>query len=141
MSQPMVAAPMAQPFVPAGSMTALTNQSVSMPTSRSSTRVRVRGPGLFGSSLARLGERMTQLGKTRIETTQETEMAASFTQPSGGVATFQTSALDTAPGPTNDEFHAPAPAAAPNRAAPTPQIPMASPQAAPSKHSHFWNHQ
>ena len=121
-------------------MTALTSQSVSMPTSRSATRVRVRGPGPLASSLARLGERMTQLGKTRIETTQETEMAGSFTQPSGGVATFQTKRFDAAPRPTDHEFHAAAAGAAPDRT-PSPHNHKASPQSAPSKHSHFWNHQ
>jgi hypothetical protein len=68
---PMMDPPMPPAFAPP--VPALvTGSSVSMPTSRSTARVRVRGPSLLGTGLARLGERLTQLGRTRVETVHET---------------------------------------------------------------------
>ncbi len=91
-SQAMVAVPVqAQATAPAtANAFAMTNQTVSVPTTRSSSRVRVRGPGPIASGLARFGERLTALGRIRIETLQETELAAQAVQPTGGIATIQT---------------------------------------------------
>ncbi len=90
------------PVFPAGvgfangpGLNAITNQTVSVPTTRATNRVRVRGPGMLGSGLARLGERLTQFGRTRIETTQETDLYTPLSQPSGGVATI--SSMGTTP--------------------------------------------
>ena len=72
-AQPVAYAPVAaQPVAPAAGAANLTNQTVSVPTSRSSTRVRVCGPGMINAGLARLGERLVQLGRTSIRTVQET---------------------------------------------------------------------
>src|SRR5208282_2078182 len=57
---------------PAVGSAALTTQSVSVPASSTTSRVRVRGPGPLAAAAARLGERLTTLGRTRIETVQET---------------------------------------------------------------------
>ena len=124
MSAPMGFAPVSpQPNAAAGAM--LTNQSVSVPTSSSSTRVRVRGPGLINSGLARFGERLTQLGRTRIETIQQTDFQSQLTQPTGGLATINTSqAAPVAP-------QAPQVPAAPA----APEVPTSSPQGqAPRRH-------
>ena len=64
--QPVAFAPVsAQPIAPVSGAANLTNQTVSVPTSRSSTRVRVRGPGMINAGLARFGERLVQLGRTQ----------------------------------------------------------------------------
>src|SRR5262249_31973563 len=84
----------------------------------STSRVSVRGPGMLGAGLARLGERLTQLGRTRIQTVQETVLETQASQPIGGMATISTSGLT------------PPPAAAPPQAAPpAPCPPGPSPQA------------
>jgi hypothetical protein len=142
-AQPMAAVPMAaQPMAavamgaqPAASaFGAITNQSISVPTSRSGTRVRVRGPGLLGSSLARFGERLTQFGRTRIETVSETELAAPLTQPSGGIATIQTAASTPLVAPQSATTTVPL-QAQPQSAPPAPPLP--TPQASPqSSHHH-----
>ncbi len=73
------------------STAAVTNQTLSLPSSGSRTRVRVRGPGFLGSSLARLGERLIQLGRARIETVQETTLEAPVSQSPGvGLTTIST---------------------------------------------------
>ena len=69
----------------------VSNSTMSLPTTGSRTRMRVRGPGMLASSLARVGERMTQLGRTRIETVQETTLQPTLNQgPSLGMATIST---------------------------------------------------
>jgi hypothetical protein len=45
-----------------------------MPASRTCTRVRVHAPGPLASCLAGFGERLTLLGRTRIETVEETQL-------------------------------------------------------------------
>jgi hypothetical protein len=86
---------------PPTSLAAVTNQTLSLPTAGSRTRVRVRGPGLLGSSLARFGERLTRLGRARIETVQETTLEAPLTQsPAAGLTTISTtSTTPVAPPP------------------------------------------
>ena len=67
----------------------LTTQSVSVPASSTRSRVRVRGPGPLAAALARFGERLTTLGRTRIETVQETNLQTESTQsPAGQVMTL-----------------------------------------------------
>ncbi len=85
-------APAQAPMLSAGvGQVALSNQMLSMPTLGNSTRVRVRGPGLLASGLARLGERMIQLGRARIETVHSTELQSPFGQSSGpGLTTINT---------------------------------------------------
>ncbi len=72
--------PLGSPFGPYGgqnpSLNALMNQSVSMPMARSTSRIRVKGPGPVGAGLARFGERLTHFGRTKIESVQETELEA-----------------------------------------------------------------
>jgi hypothetical protein len=128
---PVAPQPAYAPVAPAPAA-ALTNQTVSVPTSRSTTRTRVRGPGLINSSLARLGERLTQLGRTRIETVQETELAPSVAQPSGGLTTISTTGLvPQPPPPTAPVSPPPPPPTAPQGPTPSPQC--ATPQ--PQRHS------
>jgi hypothetical protein len=142
---PMVAAPAPAAAVgfaaPAASLPAsVTNQTLSLPASRTATRVRVRGPGLFGSSMAKLGERLVHLGHARIITTQETTLEAPYTQNGTGLTTISTtSAAPLAPQPTSF-----APPVAPpfNPPAEAPPPPQPSPQtSAPRKHSLFFNHE
>jgi hypothetical protein len=82
-------------------LAAVTNSTLSIPSSASRTRVRVRGPGLLGSSLARFGERLTQLGRARIETVQETTLEAPVIQPVVGgvtqISTTSTTPISQAP--------------------------------------------
>jgi len=103
---PTVAAapPVAAVAVAAGppALAAVSNSTLSIPSSGNRTRVRVRGPGLLGSSLARFGERLTQLGRARIVTEQETTLEAPLPQSVGGGVT-QISTTSTTPvsqGPT-----------------------------------------
>ena len=82
-SAPMAAASVAPVAMATGPMLAgasLTTSSVSVPASSTSSRVRVRGPGPIASGLARLGERMTGLGRTKIETVQETRLNTQTSQ-------------------------------------------------------------
>jgi hypothetical protein len=88
---PAPAATLALAAGPTTPLAVTNNQTLSLPTSGSRTRVRVRGPGMLASSLARLGERMTRLGRSRIETVQETTLEAPFNPaPSVGMATIST---------------------------------------------------
>ncbi|WP_165231215.1 hypothetical protein [Aquisphaera insulae] len=74
----------------------MTNHSLSLPSSSNRTRVRVRGPGLVASSLARFGERLTKLGQAKIETIHETTLEAPSIQSSApGTTTISTTS--TAP--------------------------------------------
>jgi hypothetical protein len=99
---PAPAATLAVASGPPAPLAAVSNQTLSLPTSGSRTRVRVRGPGMLGASLARFGERLTQLGRARIETVQETTLEAPVNQaPSVGLATISTtSTTPLAQGPT-----------------------------------------
>ena len=90
----VAAAPATLTTGPPTPLAAVTNQTLSLTTSGARTRVRVRGPGLLASGLSRIGERLTQLGRTRIETLQETTLEAPVTQsPGGGVATLSTTSM------------------------------------------------
>ncbi len=72
-------------------LAAVTNQTLQLAASNTSTRVRVRGPGLVGSSLARFGERLTRFGRARIETVQETSLEAPLSRSApGGLTTIST---------------------------------------------------
>jgi hypothetical protein len=109
------------------------NQLLSMPTNRSMTMVRVRGPGLFRASLALLGARLTQLGEARIETINQTTLQSPYAQAApGGLTTIQTTTPAPPPPP---QAAPPAPPAGPPQAAP----PQPSPQGL-EKHRHRWLH-
>ncbi len=133
--QPVAYAPVAaQPVVPATGTANLTNQTVSVPTSRSTTRVRVRGPGMINAGLARIGERLVQLGRTRIQTVQETELESPLVQPSAGLATISTtSASPVAPVAPVTPVANPVPPQAPPPV--VPQAPTPSPQGVNQKYS------
>ena len=99
--QPTIAVAASPPLAPATAVmavasgtqpvAAVTNSTLSLPSSGTRTRVRVRGPGVVGSSLARLGERLTRFGRARIETVQETTLEAPSPQPVGaGVTSIST---------------------------------------------------
>ena len=62
---------------------------------------------MLGSSLARLGERLTRLGRARIETVQETTLEAPLTQSPGvGMTTISTtSTTPVGQGPTTTVVH------------------------------------
>jgi hypothetical protein len=124
------------PSVPA----TVTNQTLSMPTTRAVTRVRVRGPGLVRSGLARLGEQLTLLGRARVQTIQETTLESPFTQTAGsGLTTISTTlAAPIAPvQQTNYAPTAPAPPAAPPA---SPQAPLPSPQGGREHHHTLFHH-
>jgi hypothetical protein len=97
---PLAAAPALTAGPPA--VASVTNQTLSLPTTASRTRVRVKGPGMVASSLARFGERLTRLGRARIETVQETTLEAPLIQPTGvGLTTISTtSTTPVGQGPT-----------------------------------------
>ena len=128
-SMPMTAMPMVQTPVAAGpnvAGAALTTSSVSVPASHTSSRVRVRGPGPIASALARLGERMTTLGRTRIETIQETRLETQTTQsPPGQYVTLSSTAASPVLAPQAQQASQPVPPAYCPTPAPSPQ---ASPQ-------------
>lgn len=135
----------AAPTLAAGPPTplAVSNQTLSIPTSGAKTRVRVRGPGLLASGLSRLGEKLTQLGRTRIETTQETTLEAPVVQPSGGgLTTISTTSMAPVAQPQTMMLSTPQPQLQQQPClTPPPSLPpsgpmMPSPQAPPSKHWH-----
>jgi hypothetical protein len=108
---PTVAAGPTAAAVAAGppALAAVSNSTLSIPSSGGRTRVRVRGPGLLGSAAARFGERLTQLGRARIETVQETTLEAPLPQSVGGGVT-QISTTSTTPvsqGPTTTNLLVP----------------------------------
>jgi hypothetical protein len=73
-------------------LAAVSSQQLSLPTTSSRNRVRVRGPGLFASSLAKFGERLTRLGRVRIVSEQETTLEAPLSQAgTPGLTTISTS--------------------------------------------------
>ncbi|RUL87171.1 hypothetical protein [Tautonia sociabilis] len=133
----MAAAPAAA--APAAGVAAVTNQTVALSTSASRTRVRVRGPGLIASSLARLGERLTALGRTRIETVQETEFASPLVQNAGGgLATFSTTSAAPIPSPPQ-QYAIPTAAPPPQEYCPPPPA-VPSPQDPPPHRHLFGKH-
>jgi hypothetical protein len=139
----VAAAPATLTTGPPTPMAAVTNQTLSLATTGAKTRVRVRGPGLLASGLSRLGERLIQLGRTRIETTQETTLEAPAAQVSGGglttisttsttpVAQPQTTMLMTAPQP---QLQQPSPPQGPSVPPSGPTMP--TPQTSSAKHWH-----
>lgn len=134
-SQPLIPAQApAVPAAPATTVGTMTNQSISVPSSSTRTRVRVRGPGLIATGVARLGERMAEFGRTRVEVIQETTLDAPVAQvPGNGTTTISTtSAVPVVPPPTN--LAVPIQQTAPPQAAP-PSYPTASPQG-----GHFGRH-
>ena len=140
----VAAAPATLTTGPPTPMAAVTNQTLSLATTGAKTRVRVRGPGLLASGLSRLGERLIQLGRTRIETTQETTLEAPATQASGGglttisttsttpVAQPQTTMLMTAPQPQLQQQPCPPQGPSVPPSGPT----MPTPQTSSAKHWH-----
>jgi hypothetical protein len=116
-----------------GPLAAVNNQTLSLPTSGNRTSVRVRGPGMLASSLARLGERMTRLGRSRIETINETTLEAPLNQgPSLGMATISTtSTTPVSQGPTLS-------ISPPQQPCQTPSCP-APPSSLPSPQKQSWN--
>jgi hypothetical protein len=121
---------------PAANGAAITTQSVSVPASRTSSRVRVRGPGPLASAAARFGERLTTLGRTRIETVQETRLETQTAQSPPGQFMTLSSTSATPTMPQNVSF----PASVPPLPVPHehPQAPTPSPQT-PQKH-HWFDH-
>ena len=96
---------------------AVNNQTLSLASTGTRSRVRVKGPGLLSASLARFGERLTQLGRTRIVSVQETTLEAPAAQaPAAGLTTISTtSAAPVAPPPATVLLQAPpAPPAPPH---------------------------
>jgi hypothetical protein len=140
---PMAAAPTMPVTAPAvaaaPTMAAVTNNTLSLPTSRASTRVRVRGPGFIGSSLARLGERLTQFGRAKVETIHETTLESPYLQHAGGGLTTisSTSAAPLSP-PQTTTLCVPVPQQSPpSQAPPTQAPPMPTPQGSSNGHSLF----
>ena len=125
--------PVAQP-APVGGLTAVNDQTLSLPTSGSSTQSRVRGPGMLSSGLARLGERLTRLSRDRIEyQCRRRGTRHPLVQPTGGgVATISTTSATVTPQPVAPQ--PPQPVAPPQHEAPT-----ATPQGQvpPAKHPHL----
>ncbi|MDG3007787.1 hypothetical protein [Paludisphaera mucosa] len=119
--------PMMAPAAPALAG-AVAGSSVSVPTSSSTTSVEIRGPGMLSAALARVGERMVQMGRTRVRTVHETVLQTPAAAPVGGTATIATSGLVPVPPP--------APPQAPPENAP-PESPVPSPQ---GSHSHEKSH-
>ena len=140
---PMMPAPAyGPPMVPAapqpammGTAPALAGSSVAVPTSSSSSSVEIRGPGLLCAGLARVGERLVQLGRTRVRTVQETVLQTPRSQPLGGMATIATSGLTPGQAPVAPSAPS-APSAPPGREEAPPMAPTPSPQGARSHHEH-----
>lgn len=118
---------------------AVTNQTTALPTGGSRTRIRVRGPGPIRAGLASLGERMTQLGRARIETVQETDLATPAVQGGTGVATFSTSSVAPVGQPQTTTQYVPSgnPSPPPPVVCQPPPV-TPSPQDAPHKHGHLF---
>ncbi|MDR3620689.1 MAG: hypothetical protein P4L85_15160 [Paludisphaera borealis] len=131
---PAYAMPMAAPPQPAaiGTGVGLAGSSVSVPTSGSMTSVEVRGPGMLAAGLARFGERLVQLGRTRVRTVQETVLQTPQSQPLGGTATIAT----TGTTPIQPPFAPAAPPAPPAREEAPPEAPTPSPQGGHSHQEH-----
>ena len=127
-----------------GPMAAVTNQTVALPTAGSRTRIRVHGPGPIRMGLANLGEKMTQLGRARIETVQETDLNTPAVQGGSGVAMLSTASAAPVSAPQISVGYIPqsppptygSPPAAPPSYGSPPVTP--SPQETPSKRGHFF---
>jgi hypothetical protein len=121
-------------------LTAVSNSTLSLPSSGNRTRVRVRGPGFMGSSLARLGERLTQFGRARIETIQETTLEPPPPQSAAGGMTSisTTTSTPVSQGPTTSTVLVPGQQPPPEVGKPPcppsqPSCPLPSPQATTHK--------
>jgi hypothetical protein len=121
-------------------LTAVSNSTLSLPSSGNRTRVRVRGPGFMGSSLARLGERLTQFGRARIETIQETTLEPPPPQSAAGGMTSisTTTSTPVSQGPTTSTVLVPGQQPPPEVGKPPcppsqPSCPLPSPQATAHK--------
>jgi hypothetical protein len=121
----------AQPVGPAVSGASLTTSSFSVPASSTTSRFKVRGPGPVASALSRFGERLTTLGRTRIETVQETRLETQTAQtPPGQYMTLSaTSASPVFSAPSAPTTQGPTQTAP----APTAQAPQPSPQSGTSR--------
>ena len=73
---------------------------------------------MIGPGLARFGERLTQLGRTRVRTIQDTELQTPQIQPLGGTTTIATTGLTPIQAPVAPPAVPPAP----------PEAPIPSPQ-------------
>jgi hypothetical protein len=133
---------------PAVSGAALTTQSVSVPASSTTSRVRVRGPGPLAAAAARLGEKLTTLGRTRIETVQETRLETQGLQsPPGQFMNLTSVSANPVMAPQqNVTFPAavpqappPPPPSPPPPAPPSLQGPQPSPQGDNEKSHWFWH--
>ncbi len=128
---------------PAVSGAAVTTQSVSIPASSTRSRVRVRGPGPLAAFAARIGERLTTLGRTRIETIQETNLETQTSAPPPGqVVTLSSTSASPVMAPQQN-FTIPtsvpvSPPSAPPFTPTPPQGPHPSPQG--QEQHHFLHH-
>jgi hypothetical protein len=140
MAPMMPAMPAAPPPMAYAPLAATSGSTLSMPTTGSMSSVEVRGPGLLSLGLARLGQRLIDLGQTRIRTVQETVLAAPRSQPSGGTTTISTTSLTPMQAPPSAPPAAPpaAPLAAPPAA--PPEAPAPSPQCPQCQQKHSWIH-
>ena len=125
---------------PAVAGAALTTSSFSVPASSTSSRVRVRGPGPLASAAARFGERLTTLGRTRIETVQETRLETQTAQtPPGQFMTLSSTAASPVMAPQQNVS---VPASVPQQptcqqpTCPPPSGPQPSPQGEPETSGH-----
>jgi len=116
----------AMPVAPQATLAA---SSVSVPTSKTKTTVEIRGPGMLSAALAKVGERMVQLGRTRVRTVQETVLETPQVQSTGGAATISTLGLVPAPPQAAPPSYAP-----PQPPPPPPEVqpPSPSPQGGPT---------
>jgi hypothetical protein len=117
---------------------AVTNQQLNLPTN-ARTSVRVRGPGPICASLARVGERLTRLGRTRIETVQRTTLEAPVPQVGapGMTSISTTSAVPVgSPAPQAVAIPVQAPAQPPAQVAVPYPVERPTPQGYPAGHHH-----
>ncbi|MDB5352174.1 MAG: hypothetical protein JWN86_3421 [Planctomycetota bacterium] len=135
-----VAAPAAPVVAAAPPGFAITNQTVGLPTGGTTTRTRVRGPGPVRYGLSRVGERLVQLGRTRVETVNETVLHPSQVQGGSGIATFSTSSAMPVAVPQNQTQILAIPVAAPPPSQPEYEAPRPSPQEGSSRGHFFKRH-
>ncbi len=130
----MASAPQPQgvPVGPALTGAALSTSSFSVPASSTTSKIRVRGPGPVASALSRFGERLTTLGRTRIETVQETRLETQTTQtPPGQFMTLSSTSASPIMTPAQPQNYQVQPPQQPLPALPqtaSPQYPQPSPQ-------------
>ena len=118
-----------------GFQLAVTNQTIGLPTSGTRTRIRVHGPGPLRAGLASLGERMVQLGRSRIEMVHETDLNTPAVQGGGNIATLTTSSATPFPPQMSTPPASMPPQSPPPVCQPPPVTP--SPQQV-SKHGHLF---